>query len=105
MKLDIVLFNLLQNDSFGLNQTVHILMGESNTVVSAYTMYRHLQQYYSHPLICRMINELFAKIFPMIFLHDRVENIVRKGEKAGYLHFLLFPQYFLKPSALRLFKL
>ena len=24
-------------------------MGESNTVVSAYTMYRHLQQYCSHP--------------------------------------------------------
>ena len=25
-------------------------MGESNTVVSAYTTYRHLQQYCSHPL-------------------------------------------------------
>ena len=24
-------------------------MGESNTVVSAYTLYRHLQQYWSHP--------------------------------------------------------
>ena len=24
-------------------------MGESNTVVSAYTLYRHLQQYCSHP--------------------------------------------------------
>ena len=24
-------------------------MGESNTVVSAYTMYRHLQQYCCHP--------------------------------------------------------
>ena len=28
-----------------------ISMGESNTVVSAYTMYRHLQLYCSHPLI------------------------------------------------------
>ena len=27
-------------------------MGESSTVVSAYTMYRHLQQYCSHPSIC-----------------------------------------------------
>ena len=27
-------------------------MGESNTVVSAYTLYRHLQQYCSHPSIC-----------------------------------------------------
>ena len=27
----------------------------------------------------------------MIFLFDRVENIVGKGENAGYQHFLLFP--------------
>ena len=29
---------------------------------------------------------------------DRVENIVGKGENAGYQHFLLFPQCFQKPS-------
>ena len=29
-------------------------------------------------------------------LYDRVENNVGKGENAGYHHFLLFPQYFLK---------
>ena len=28
----------------------------------------------------------------------RVENIVGKGEKAGFLHFLLFPHCFLKLS-------
>ena len=28
----------------------------------------------------------------------RVENIVRKGENAGYRHFLLFPQYFQKAT-------
>ena len=28
---------------------IFILMDESNTVVSAYTLYRHLQRYYSHP--------------------------------------------------------
>ena len=28
----------------------------------------------------------------------RVENIVRKGENAGYQHFLLFPQCFQKVS-------
>ena len=33
----------------------------------------------------------------MIFLFDRVENIVRKGVNAGYQHFLLFVQYFPKP--------
>ena len=30
-------------------------MGESNTVVSAYTSYRHLQQYCSHPLMCTCV--------------------------------------------------
>ena len=28
----------------------------------------------------------------MIFVFDRIENIVGKGENAGYQHFLLFPQ-------------
>ena len=40
----------------------------------------------------------------MISLIDRVENTVGKGENAGYLHFLLFPQCFLKPSCLGLLK-
>ena len=35
-----------------------------------------------------------------ISLFDRVENTVGKGENAGYQHFLLFPQYFPKPSSL-----
>ena len=32
------------------------------------------------------------------FMLGRVENIVGKGENAGYQHFLLFPQCFLKLS-------
>ena len=32
----------------------------------------------------------------IIILYDRVENIVGKGENAGYQHFLLFPQCFQK---------
>ena len=32
----------------------------------------------------------------MIFVFDRVENIVGKGENAGYQHFLLFLQCFQK---------
>ena len=32
------------------------------------------------------------------FVLGRVENIVGKGENAGYLHFLLFPQRFQKAS-------
>ena len=34
----------------------------------------------------------------MIYVLDRVENIVEKGENAGYQHFLLFPGCFQKAS-------
>ena len=34
----------------------------------------------------------------IISVFDRVENIVGKGENAGYQHFLLFPQCFVKAS-------
>ena len=40
----------------------------------------------------------------MISVFDRVENIVEKGENAGYQHFLLFPQCFQKPSLSGLLK-
>ena len=33
-----------------------------------------------------------------ISVFARAENIVGKGESAGYKHFLLFPQCFQKPS-------
>ena len=32
------------------------------------------------------------------FVMGRIENIVRKGENAGYQHFLLFPQCFHKAN-------
>ena len=35
----------------------------------------------------------------MIFVFDRVENIVGKGENAGYQHFLLVPQCFQEASS------
>ena len=34
----------------------------------------------------------------MVSLSDRVENIVGKGENAGYQQFLIFPQCFQKTS-------
>ena len=40
----------------------------------------------------------------MISVFDRVENIVGKGENAGYQHFLLFPQCFLQFSSTWVFK-
>ena len=38
------------------------------------------------------------------FVLVRVENIVGKGENAGYQHFILFPQSFLKASIVGLLK-
>ena len=38
------------------------------------------------------------------FVLRRVENIVGKGENAGYQHFLLFPQCFQKASLLGVVK-
>ena len=32
-------------------------------------------------------------------VYDTVENIVEKGENAGYQHFLLFPQCFQNPAS------
>ena len=40
----------------------------------------------------------------MISVFDRVENIVGKGEDAGYQHLLLFPECFQKASFLGSFK-
>ena len=40
----------------------------------------------------------------MRFVSETVENIVGKGENAGYWHFLLFPQCFQKASLLGLVK-
>ena len=40
----------------------------------------------------------------MGYVSDSVENIVRKGENAGYQHFLLFPQCFQEVSLLPWFK-
>ena len=44
--------------------------------------------------ICRQQNNSHT----MSSVFDRVENIVRKGENAGYKHCLIFPQCFQKAS-------
>ena len=38
----------------------------------------------------------------MKIVFERVENIVGKGENAGYQHILLFPQCFQKASFLKI---
>ena len=52
--------------------------------------------------LCQMINYLPSNkinvTYKMNFVIGNVENIVGKGENAGYQHFLLFPQCFQKAS-------
>ena len=48
--------------------------------------------------ICREQINVTEKL---IFVLERVENIVRKGENAGNQHFLLFPQCFPKCFSIR----
>ena len=43
-------------------------------------------------------NDKFKVAEIMIYIFDTVENIVGKGENAGYKHFPLFPQCFQKAS-------
>ena len=38
------------------------------------------------------------------FVSERIENILGKGENAGYQHFLLFPKCFQKPPSLESLK-
>ena len=45
----------------------YISMGESNTVVSAYTVYRHLQQYCSHPAIWSFAFFIFLFIYILLW--------------------------------------
>ena len=40
----------------------------------------------------------------IISLFDSLENIVGKGENAGWQHFLPFPRMFLKALCFRVFK-
>ena len=49
--------------------------------------------------ICRCQFEYCKNKNAKIYLIDKVENIVGKGENACYGHFLLFPQYFQKTSS------
>ena len=51
--------------------------------------------------ICRQQNNVAEKFK---FLLERVENIVGKGENAGYQHFLPFPQRFQKAPVTGLLK-
>ena len=46
-----------REQGFGLFQTESISIGECNTILSAHTMYRHLEKYCTHLQICRPQNQ------------------------------------------------
>ena len=50
-------------------------------------------------------DDKFSVAYMMISVFDRVENILGKGENAGYQHFLLFPKCFQKPLSLTLYSI
>ena len=74
---------------------------------------KYLQRYYEMSMfnslpIDKILDRTKLKAFAddklnvakmIIFLLDRIENIVKKGENAGYQHFLLFQQCFQKTSS------
>ena len=59
-----------------------------------------------YPLLdCKLLDLYILKAIPdeilhvaegMVIVHERIENLVEKGENAGYQHFLLFLQGFQK---------
>ena len=68
-------------------------MGESNTIVSAYTSYRHLQQYCSYPSICTV--DMALSLIPKRELHcqeNRTGNIETDEEIAR--KFCVYHNYF-----------
>ena len=62
---------------------------EYTVILSCYDGASHCSHYFSFK------NQLLLTIYQTTkFCFNRVENFVRKGEIAGYQHFLLFPQCF-----------
>ena len=59
-------------------------MGESNTVVSAYILYRHLQQYWSHPSICMSKFSLYFSLSEADFAFTRRKEIIPLKMQRGY---------------------
>ena len=77
MSADSFEFGIVQNLSFWkrLSSSTNKLMGKSNTVVSAFTLYWHLQQYYLHPLKCKFQREDVARDEILAFFASHITAI------------------------------
>ena len=62
-----------------------------------FTLYR-TTHFKNKSILKAFADDILNVVQMMICATDWVENIVGKGEKAGYQHFLLFPKCFLKAS-------
>ena len=51
---------------------------------------------FAYPIMKIFVEENLNMIKTMRFVSERIENILEKGENAGYQHFLLFPKIFSK---------
>ena len=67
---------------------LYIMLGECNTILSAYTMYRHLEQYSTHPSICHPFKHLgqysptIFKSIRCLFLQD-MSHLLKAHEKSS----------------------
>ena len=53
----------------------------------------------AHPKLKALADEKINVTQKLKFVSGRVENILGKGEDAGYQHFLFLPKYFQKPAS------
>ena len=69
----------------------NISMGESNTVVSAYTLYRHLQQYCSRPSIYACLIILNVRVFSALMTVVVVVVVSKNTKLNAQMTFFFFP--------------
>ena len=68
-----------------------------NTLSPLLTLYQ-TTKFWISPNFTAFADDKIIVTHELKFMLGRVENIVGKGENAGYQHFLLFPQCFQKLS-------
>ena len=91
--MTIASFDMISANAFNFNK--------SNKILSTGKVFNSLpnkKKILDWSKLKELADDNFYLVQIMIYVFDRVENIVGKGENAGYQHFLLFPQCFQKFS-------
>ena len=92
---------MLSADYFNLRQSKLCRLGKSIGTGRAYALANNSNSLPNDKILAWSKLKAFADdklhvVKIIIFLFDRLENTVRKGENAGYQHFSPFPTMFLK---------